>query len=97
MFNQFEGLFVNSTAIRLVGYQAETNVLRVVFRSGFGYDYQNVPREVFESLIAAESVGQQFQAIRNTFLYNRLSNAQAQDFLCSAIAASSDQRLMIAA
>ncbi|NEP56004.1 MAG: KTSC domain-containing protein [Symploca sp. SIO2G7] len=91
----YEAALVNSTAIRLIGYSVVTNTLRVIFRSGSGYDYSNVPVEVFEELLAAESIGTYFQLIRATYQFERLSRVAAQDFLFSAIAQAEFTRLQI--
>lgn len=66
MSQVFMTQLVNSTAIRLIGYESETETLRVLFNHGDAYDYPAVPREVFDALRSAESVGRAFnQAIRN--------------------------------
>lgn len=40
-----------------IGYESETRTLDVVFLSGGIYRYHNVPEEVFQGLLAAESKG----------------------------------------
>jgi len=53
---------VSSSQIAAVGYDAGERVLGVQFHRGARYDYAGVPREVYEGLIAAESVGKYFGA-----------------------------------
>ena len=48
---------VESSNIAAVGHDPETNTLRVQFRSGQVYDYQDVPAEVHAALINASSIG----------------------------------------
>jgi hypothetical protein len=91
---QFEVQLVNSTAIRLIGFSGDT--LRVIFRSGSAYDYSGVSREVFENLASAESVGTQFQSIRNAYEFNRLESNRVQNFLMAVLEASQGDRLMVA-
>ena len=97
MTQVFEAALVNSTAIRLIGYNQEANTLRIIFRSGSGYDYSNVPVEVFEELVEAESIGTQFQVIRATYQFERLSRSQVQDFLVAAIAQSARLQIEVEA
>jgi len=64
---------VNSTNIVSVGYDDPTNTLDVEFYSGTLYRYADVPRNVYERLISAESVGSFFQQnVKKTFQYKRI-------------------------
>lgn len=45
---------VQSTSLAAIGYDAPTRTLRVAFRSGGLYDYDEVPREVYEGLLASQ-------------------------------------------
>lgn len=59
---------VTSTNIRRIGYDLDTQTLRVEFVSGSTYDYAGVPPTVHENLIAASSPGQYFMSnIRNVY------------------------------
>lgn len=61
---------VESDVIHAVGYDDETSVLEIIFNSGAIYHYRNVPRQVFEELMEAESKGSYFQNnIRDEFEY----------------------------
>ena len=48
---------VKSTNVKAVGYDAETKVLEVEFKSGGIYQYAGVQKEMYADLLAAESVG----------------------------------------
>lgn len=48
---------VASSAIASVGYDPGSETLELEFRSGSVYDYHGVPREVYESFLAAPSKG----------------------------------------
>lgn len=59
---------VVSSMISEVGYDNNARVLRVVFKKGPEWEYDNVPPEEYETLIHASSVGKYFHAnIRNQF------------------------------
>ena len=49
---------VNSTAIARVDYVASTRTLRLEYTSGRIYVYFEVPPQVYEQLLAADSVGE---------------------------------------
>jgi len=53
---------VESSMIYAVGYDEETQILEVVFNSGGIYRYFDVPKEVYEGLLAAESKGRYMRA-----------------------------------
>lgn len=53
---------VKSSTITHVGYDADTAVLTVRFRSGGVYAYSGVPEQAHKDLMASESVGKHFQA-----------------------------------
>ena len=64
---------VESTSIKEVGYNPETQVLTVVFeKSGETYEYKGVPKDVYDALMAAESKGQYFaQNIKGKFEFTK--------------------------
>jgi hypothetical protein len=49
---------VESSMISAAGYEPETRTLVVLFTSGKAYEYLDVPQEVYDGLLAAESKGQ---------------------------------------
>src|SRR4030095_9787270 len=53
---------VESSMIQAVGYDPETRILEVVFNSGQTYCYEDVPPEVHQALMAADSKGQYMRA-----------------------------------
>lgn len=58
----------NSTAIKELQYNIETNKLRVHFISGSIWDYKNVPPAIFGSLCCATSIGAAFnELVRNKY------------------------------
>lgn len=54
---------VESSMIQAVGYDEETQVLRVVFNNGGLYEYYDVPSEIYDGLMQAESKGQYMRAM----------------------------------
>ena len=62
--HRFEG----STALARASYNPETRQLDVQFTSGRTYIHEDVPPDVFEGLIAAQSAGSYYsQNIRGTY------------------------------
>ena len=51
---------VNSTNITQVGYDNQTNTLRIAFNTGAIYDYFNVDEQVYRHLLQAPSKGRFF-------------------------------------
>lgn len=49
--------FVDSSNIKRIGYDSNSNTLRVEFKSNRTYDYSNVPENIFNELRNASSVG----------------------------------------
>jgi len=63
---------VESSMVDSVGYDEERRLLQVVFTSGRVYCYEDVPPEVFQGLLAAESKGQYMRAhIIDVYPYRR--------------------------
>ncbi|HYG62703.1 MAG TPA: KTSC domain-containing protein [Thermoanaerobaculia bacterium] len=63
---------VESSAVSSVGYDPRSEVLEVEFRSGAVYDYFEVPRGVYESLMKASSKGRFVsRRIRDRFPFER--------------------------
>lgn len=52
-----EMIAVQSTNVEAVGYDDGASALHVRFKNGDTYVYQNVPKQVFEELMAADSKG----------------------------------------
>ena len=61
---------VESSALRSIGYDEEKMILEAEFKSGKVYQYNEVPMEVFQNLINAESKGKFFnQNITNVYSF----------------------------
>jgi len=70
---------VESDVIHAIGYDDEISVLEIIFNSGQIYQYRNVPREVFEQFMQAESKGNYFQEnIRDEFEFWQWDAAMAK-------------------
>ena len=48
---------VVSSNVSAIGYDRDRNVLAVRFHGGATYHYRNVPENVYQNMIEAESVG----------------------------------------
>jgi hypothetical protein len=65
---------VTSTDLCSVGYDPVTRTLEIEFASGGVYQYSDVPPEVFEELLVADSPGRYFHArIRARYPTRRVS------------------------
>ena len=65
---------VKSSTISHVGYEDSTNTLKIRFKDGAEYHYQNVPKKEHDSLLNAESVGKHFvKNIRNSYKFNKVN------------------------
>ncbi len=63
---------VESSMINAVGYDRENRRLQVIFNTGKVYCYEDVPPEVFEGLLAADSKGRYMRAhIIDVYPYRR--------------------------
>lgn len=51
---------VKSSLIEAIGYDEEKTELRIKFKRGIPYSYANVPKEVWQELIDAKSIGSFF-------------------------------------
>ncbi len=64
---------VDSSNLHSVGYDSSTMTLEIEFKSGGIYQYYGVPKEVYEQLLAASSLGKFFHAnIRNVYRYGKI-------------------------
>lgn len=72
-------IVTDSTNIAAVGYSKSKCVLRVRFRDGSEYEYENVPRTPFLELMDAPSIGVHFAAhIKGQYKCWRLNKARAR-------------------
>jgi len=60
---------VESSMIKQVGFDEESEVLRVVFNNNATYDYADVPKVEHDALMEADSIGKHFHRnIRGKFV-----------------------------
>jgi hypothetical protein len=65
--------FVDSSNIERIGYDHNSNTLRIEFKSSRTYDYSNVPENVFNELKSASSVGSYHaKNIKNSYPYTEI-------------------------
>ena len=67
--------YVQSSALEQLSYDEQAHTLRAKFReSGRVYVYHDVPRDLYDSLIFADSLGAYFNAhIRDRFDYEEVN------------------------
>lgn len=64
--------FVSSSNIEALGYDEDTQTLRVWFTTGTIYDYGNVPKVEFEAILYASSIGAYFNRnIKGAYPYTK--------------------------
>lgn len=64
---------VESSNIAMIGYDDETEELHVKFNSGAEYVYNDVPEEVFEEFLSADSKGQYLnEHIKGKYQYRKV-------------------------
>lgn len=64
---------VSSSNISAVGYDPDTETLRVQFTNGSIYEYKNVPSVLFDEFLAAGSLGSFLNRnIRYSFPYEKI-------------------------
>lgn len=64
---------VESSNLAYIGYDEERQDLQIQFRSGAWYAYSNVPDEIYEGLMNADSKGQYFnENIKGKFEYQKV-------------------------
>jgi hypothetical protein len=57
-----------SSMIASAGYDPDTRVMEIEFRSGKTYTFSEVPPHVYENLLASDSPGRYFnQSIKNNY------------------------------
>lgn len=68
-----ELVYVDSSNIDRVGHDEQSGELQVHFRDGSSYSYAGVPRDVYASLLDADSVGSYFnRAVRGVYEHHRI-------------------------
>lgn len=62
-----EMIYVSSSAIRAIGYDATTQRMKITFVEGHTYDFCRVPEHIFLGLLRSGSKGRYY----NTFIKDR--------------------------
>lgn len=71
---EIEMIHVSSSNLRSVGYDNQTQTLRIEFHGGGTYDYYDVPLHVFSGLMNAGSKGHYHHAyIKDRYRYSRVA------------------------
>lgn len=66
---------IESSNLVGVGYDPDTLVLEVEFKNGAVYQYDQVPKEIFDALMEADSHGSYFiKNVKNSFKYTRMED-----------------------
>ena len=69
MINQM----VLSTEIEWIGYEQKQNMLQVEFIAGGTYQYQNVPKRIYDAFLTAPSHCQYFESnIKGQYPYRKV-------------------------
>jgi len=68
---------LNSTNINEIGFDPDTNTLRVQFKTGAEYEYEGVSQETFNQFRDAPSAGKFFhQRIKGLFPARKVKDAE---------------------
>ncbi len=85
---------VNSSQINAIGHDSATNKLRIEFKTGSLYEYDNVPPDLFAEFAKAPSTGSFFykhiKPFADKFPYVRLDNSKAEESAAGATPPASD-------
>ena len=70
-----------SSNVNSIAYQDNTNTAYVVFKNGGIYQYDNVEREDFETLLNAESVGRHLSSVflKKGFEFKKLEDIELKE------------------
>ena len=64
---------IRSSMLKSISYDEVEEVLTIIFANGGEYNYFDVPKEIFNELINAESEGKYFTAhIKNKYKYEKV-------------------------
>lgn len=66
--------YVSSSNIASIGYDATSETLEVEFNNGSVYQYYNVPENLYQGLMSADSKGKYFDAYikKGGFRYSKI-------------------------
>lgn len=87
----------NSEPIAIVAYNEELRILRLVWeKTAAGYDYLDVPSEIFDEMINAPSVGKYAnKVVKQQFDFRKLTGAESNRFLLNLFKMSQQEILEI--
>jgi len=64
---------VSSSNLKSVGYDQTSNTLEIEFHGGRVYQYYNVPKRIYQGLMAASSHGKyHHRRIKDSYRYSRI-------------------------
>jgi hypothetical protein len=64
---------VSSSNLKSVGYDQSSNTLEIEFHGGRVYQYYNVPKRIYQGLMAASSHGKyHHRRIKDSYRYSRI-------------------------
>ena len=64
---------VLSTEIEWIGYEQKTNMLQVEFIEGGIYQYQNVPKNIYDNFLSADSHCRYFEtSVKGRYQYRKI-------------------------
>ncbi|ELY75822.1 KTSC domain-containing protein [Natrinema gari] len=64
---------VSSSNLKSVGYDQSSNTLEIEFHGGRVYQYYNVPKRIYQGLMAASSHGRyHHRRIKDSYRYSRI-------------------------
>lgn len=70
---ELEKIFVSSSNVEAIGYDSESETLKVWFLNGSAYQYLSVPFAIFEGLKDAPSVGSYLhQNVKGQYTFERV-------------------------
>ena len=71
---------IASSNIQSIGYDEANNVLEIEFTGGARYQYHNVPSDIYQNLLNAQSTGKYFvESIKNQFSYTNVSTIEFRE------------------
>ncbi len=72
-----EKTFTNSSTVKRIAYNEDTQTMYVTFLTDKTYQYNNVPKEVYEQAEQAESIGKYIGSnIKGIYTYSIVADGQ---------------------
>ena len=77
---------VKSSNIKSVGYDEETEILEVEFKSGGLYQYKDVPKGIYDDFMSHESHGKYLaESIKNVYKFEKIDTEDKYEEICQKI------------